>query len=62
MDQYMNLFVEEAKEHLQNMNDALLELERDTSNISLIDEIFRIAHTLKGMSGTMGFSNMAINP
>ena len=59
MDQYMNLFVEEAKEHLQNMNDALLELERDTSNISLIDEIFRIAHTLKGMSGTMGFSNMA---
>ncbi len=59
LNQYIDVFVEEAKEHLQNMNEALLELEKDTSNTSLINEIFRIAHTLKGMSGTMGFINMS---
>lgn len=59
LNQYIDVFVEEAKEHLQSMNEALLELERDTENISLINEIFRVAHTLKGMSGTMGFTNMA---
>lgn len=59
LNQYIDVFVEEAKEHLQNMNEALLELEKDTSNISLINEIFRVAHTLKGMSGTMGFINMS---
>jgi len=41
------------------MNDILLELEKDTENVSLINELFRITHTLKGMSGTMGFTNMA---
>jgi two-component system chemotaxis sensor kinase CheA len=59
LNQYIDVFVEEAKEHLQSMNDALLELEKDTTNLSLINEIFRVAHTLKGMSGTMGFTNMA---
>ena len=59
LNQYLNLFVEEAKEHLQNMNEALLELEKDKANTSLINELFRVAHTLKGMSGTMGFVNMA---
>lgn len=59
LSQYINLFVEEAKEHLQNMNEALLELEKDKANTSLINELFRVAHTLKGMSGTMGFVNMA---
>lgn len=59
INQYINLFVEEGKEHLQNMNDALLALEKDRNNESLVNEIFRIAHTLKGMAGTMGFINMA---
>ncbi len=59
LNQYIDVFVEEAKEHLQNMNEALLDLEKDTTNSSLINEIFRVAHTLKGMSGTMGFTNMA---
>ena len=59
MSQYLNLFIEESNEHLQNMNDILLELEKDTENISLVNELFRVAHTLKGMSGTMGFTNMA---
>lgn len=59
LNQYIDVFVEEAKEHLQNMNDSLLELEKDITNHSLVNEIFRVAHTLKGMSGTMGFTNMA---
>lgn len=57
--QYIKLFIEESKEHLQNMNDVLLVLEKEKDNVSLINEIFRITHTLKGMSGTMGFVNMA---
>jgi len=59
INQYINIFVEESKEHLQNMNDILLELEKNPSNHDLINEIFRVAHTLKGMSGTMGFTNIA---
>jgi len=58
-NQYVDVFVEETKEHLQNMNEALLELEKDITNESLINEIFRVAHTLKGMAGTMGFTNIA---
>ncbi len=58
-NQYIDLFVEETKEHLQIMNEALLELEKDITNRSLIDEIFRVAHTLKGMAGTMGFNNIS---
>ena len=59
ISQYINIFVEEAKEHLQNMNDVLLELEKNPSHLGNINEIFRVAHTIKGMSGTMGFHNMA---
>lgn len=59
ISQYLNVFVEEAKEHLQNMNDVLLELEKNPSHLGHINEIFRVAHTIKGMSGTMGFHNMA---
>lgn len=59
INQYINIFIEESKEHLQNMNDVLLELEKDPSHTGYINEIFRVAHTIKGMSGTMGFHNMA---
>lgn len=59
ISQYINIFVEEAKEHLQSMNEVLLELEKNPSDSGHINEIFRVAHTIKGMSGTMGFHNMA---
>lgn len=59
MSQYLDIFMEESKEHLQSMNDILMQLENSPSNIDLLNEIFRIAHTLKGMSGTMGFANIA---
>ncbi|SES67920.1 two-component system, chemotaxis family, sensor kinase CheA [Natronincola peptidivorans] len=59
MSQYLDIFMEESKENLQSMNDILMKLESSPEDISLLNEIFRIAHTLKGMSGTMGFSNIS---
>ncbi len=59
MGQYLEIFIEESKEHLQRMNECLLQLEKETNDIGTINELFRVAHTLKGMSGTMGYSKMA---
>lgn len=59
ISQYMGMFMEESREHLQTLNKCLLELEGDAENISILDEIFRSAHTLKGMSATMGFTVIA---
>lgn len=56
--QYLELFIDETKEHLQSLNEHILELEKDPENDDTINEIFRAAHTLKGMSGTMGFTRM----
>ncbi|RQD67776.1 MAG: chemotaxis protein CheA [Tindallia sp. MSAO_Bac2] len=54
--QYFDVFIDEAKEHLQKMNDILLILEKNPKDKQHLHELFRIAHTLKGMSGTMGFN------
>ncbi|MBN8434612.1 chemotaxis protein CheA [Priestia flexa] len=59
MSQYLEVFIEESKEHLQNINQQLLEFEKDVNNLSFVNEIFRSAHTLKGMSATMGFEDLA---
>ena len=59
MSQYLEIFIDESKEHLQTMNEILLDLEKDADNLQHLSEIFRIAHTLKGMSGTMGFTKVA---
>lgn len=59
MSQYLEIFIEESKEHLQHMNGILLELEKTPEDLNLINEIFRIAHTIKGMSGTMGYTKVA---
>ncbi|SDY71323.1 two-component system, chemotaxis family, sensor kinase CheA [Evansella caseinilytica] len=59
MNQYMEMFIEESKEHLQAMNEHLLKLESNPEDGSLVNEIFRSAHTLKGMSATMGFEDLA---
>lgn len=58
MNQYLEIFIDESKEHLQQMNEILLNLETNQENLSYLGEIFRIAHTLKGMSGTMGFNKL----
>lgn len=59
MSQYLEIFIEESKEHLQHMNEILLNLEKTPEDLNLINEIFRIAHTIKGMSGTMGYNRVA---
>lgn len=59
MNQYLDMFIEESREHLQAINDNLLQLENAPDNIQIVNEIFRSAHTLKGMAATMGFEDMA---
>ncbi len=58
-NQYLEMFIEESKEHLQACNDHLLELEKNPQNLSIVNEVFRSAHTLKGMSATMGYEDIA---
>jgi two-component system chemotaxis sensor kinase CheA len=53
------MFLAEAQEHLQELNLAVVALEDDPTNQDTVDGIFRIAHSLKGMSATMGFSAIA---
>ncbi|PLV59402.1 chemotaxis protein CheA [Thermotoga sp. KOL6] len=59
MEEYLGVFVDETREYLQSLNDTLLKLEENPEDMELINEAFRALHTLKGMAGTMGFSNMA---
>lgn len=59
LDQYLEVFIEESKEHLQTCNELLLELEKNPDDVMIVHEIFRSAHTLKGMSATMGFDDLA---
>src|SRR5690606_4155659 len=59
MDQYLEVFIEESKEHLQACNEHLLHLEKEPENITILNEIFRSAHTLKGMAATMGYEDLA---
>ena len=58
VSQYLEIFLDETKEHLQNLNNQILELESDAENMNTINEIFRAAHSLKGMAGTMGYKRM----
>lgn len=58
VSQYLEIFIDETSEHLQNLNDCIMELEKDPENMDTINEIFRAAHSLKGMAGTMGFKRM----
>jgi two-component system chemotaxis sensor kinase CheA len=53
------MFLEEGMDNLQTLNDSLLQLEKEPDNIDKVNEIFRVAHTIKGMSATMGFNKMA---
>ena len=58
VSQYLEIFLDETTEHLQNLNTQILELEQDPENMDTINEIFRSAHSLKGMAGTMGYKRM----
>ena len=58
VSQYLEIFIDETKEHLQSLNDHILVLEHEPENVDTINEIFRAAHSLKGMAGTMGYKRM----
>jgi two-component system chemotaxis sensor kinase CheA len=58
VSQYLSVFLDEAKEHLQSLNDNIMILEQDPENEDCINEIFRSAHSMKGMAGTMGYTRM----
>ncbi len=58
VSQYLEIFLDETNEHLTNLNTRIMELESDPENMDTINEIFRAAHSLKGMAGTMGFKRM----
>ena len=58
VSQYLEIFIDETSEHLQNLSDCIMELEKDPENMDTINEIFRAAHSLKGLAGTMGIKRM----
>lgn len=58
INQYLELFLEESREHLQNINEQLLLFEKNTEDLGIINEIFRSAHTLKGMAASMSFEDL----
>ena len=58
VSQYLEIFLDETKEHLQSLSDQLMILEQEPENMDTINEIFRAAHSLKGMAGTMGYKRM----
>lgn len=57
--EYLEVFIDESQEHLQSINDNLLSLEQTPDDLSIVNEVFRSAHTLKGMAATMGFEDLA---
>lgn len=59
MSQYLDMFLEESVENLQTLNEGILELEKNPEDKDTINSIFRVAHTLKGMAGSMGFTDIA---
>ena len=56
--QYLEIFIDESEEHLQTLSDCIMVLEKEPDNKDTINEVFRAAHSLKGMAGTMGFKRM----
>ncbi|MBD2870718.1 chemotaxis protein CheA [Paenibacillus arenilitoris] len=59
MNAYLSMFIDESNDHLQSLNENLLRLESEPEELSIVQSIFRSAHTLKGMSATMGFEDLA---
>jgi len=58
VSQYLEIFIDETSEHVQTLSDCIMVLEKEPDNKDTINEVFRAAHSLKGMAGTMGFKRM----
>ncbi|MEF8874713.1 MAG: chemotaxis protein CheA [Candidatus Thermoplasmatota archaeon] len=57
-EEYQEMFEEETREHLEKMNQGLLDLEENPSDEEVVEELYRESHTLKGMAGTMGYEGI----
>lgn len=57
--QYLSMFLEESSDNLQLLNESLLILENNSEDMEILNQIFRVAHTIKGMAATMGYTKMA---
>lgn len=58
VSQYLDIFIDETNGHIQELSDNIMILENEPENKDTVNEIFRAAHSLKGMAGTMGFKRM----
>ncbi|RLG56317.1 MAG: chemotaxis protein CheA, partial [Candidatus Hydrothermarchaeota archaeon] len=58
-EEYLDIYISESREYLSALDQSLLELEQNPENYEVLNEVFRYAHTLKGMSATMGFGKVA---
>ncbi len=58
VSQYLDIFIDETNGHIQDLSDNIMILENEPENKDTVNEIFRAAHSLKGMAGTMGFKRM----
>ncbi|RCX21288.1 two-component system chemotaxis sensor kinase CheA [Fontibacillus phaseoli] len=59
MNQYLSMFIDESNDHLQSLNEKMLELENRPDDLGIVQVIFRSAHTLKGMAATMGYEDLS---
>src|ERR1039457_7240815 len=59
MSQYRSLFVSESRRHLEVFNDLIVQIENNTNDQNAINELFRHAHSLKGMAATMQFQRIS---
>lgn len=59
MSKYLKMYISESQDHLQNMDKLLLDLEKGGADKTVIDTLFREAHSLKGMSASMGYEELA---
>ena len=59
MEQYKSVFIQETKEHLEEMTEALIILENNPDDMDSLDRIFRSAHTVKGSSAMMGYEGLS---
>ncbi|MCQ2748831.1 MAG: chemotaxis protein CheA [Clostridia bacterium] len=58
VNEFLDAFIEETKDNLENFNETIMDLEKNKDDADLVNVCFRVAHTLKGMAGSMGFEKM----
>ncbi len=58
LSEILGVFIAEAEEHIENLNEGVLVLEKDPKDLQIIEKLFREAHSLKGASGTVGFTEI----